>query len=186
MAVLTAPLVLAWIERGRPRRLSAFRPLYGIVGLAALLVVVVEVARGHSPAQVLGNYSVTSNGGYHVWPVLKWIVLHVAELDLSLWVLPFAALIVLVANARHLDRPLRVFVAASVSVSVWLLLEVGAFASQYSQRIEERNLFYLAPLFVIALLAWIERGQPKPPRCDRRRSRVRGCTAGSDSRSAAC
>ena len=162
-AVLTAPLVLAWIERGRPRRLSAFRPLYGIVGLVAVLVVVVEVARGRSPAQILGNYSVTSNGGYHVWPVLKWIVLHVAELDLSLWILPFAALIVLVANARHLDRPLRVFVAATTSVSVWLVLEVGAFASQYSQRIEERNLFYVAPLFLIALLAWIERGQPKPP-----------------------
>jgi len=161
--VLTAPLVLAWIERGRPRRLSAFRPLYGIVGLAALLVVVVEVARGRSPAQVLGNYSVTSNGSYHVWPVLKWIVLHVAELDLSLWILPFAALIVLVANARHLDRPLRAFVAATTSVSVWLVLEVGAFASQYSHRIEERNLFYVAPLFLIALLAWIERGQPKPP-----------------------
>ena len=163
VAVLSAPLVLAWIERGRPRRLSAFRPLYGTVGLVALLVVVVEVVRGRSPAQVLGNYSVTSNGGYHVWPVLKWIVLHVAELDLSLWILPFAALIVLVANARHLDRPLRVFVAATTSVSVWLLLEVGAFASQYSQRIEERNLFYVTPLFVIALLAWIERGQPKPP-----------------------
>ena len=163
VAVLSAPLVLAWIERGRPRRLSAFRPLYGTVGLVALLVVAVEVVRGRSPAQVLGNYSVTSNGGYHVWPVLKWIVLHVAELDLSLWILPFAALIVLVANARHLDRPLRVFVAATTSVSVWLLLEVGAFASQYSQRIEERNLFYVAPLFVIALLAWIERGQPKPP-----------------------
>jgi glycosyltransferase involved in cell wall biosynthesis len=162
-AVLTAPLVLAWIERGRPRRLSAFRPLYGIIGLVALLVVVIEVVRGRSPAQVLGNYSVTSNGGYHVWPVLKWIVLHVAELDLSLWILPFAALIVLLANARHLDRPLRVFVAAATSVSVWLLLEVGAFASQYSQRIEERNLFYVAPLFLIALLAWIERGQPKPP-----------------------
>ena len=163
VAVLTAPLVLAWIERGRPRRLAAFRPLYGIVGLVAVLVVAVEVARGRSPAQVLGNYSVTSNGGYHVWPVVKWIVLHVAELDLSLWILPFAALIVLIANARHLDRPLRVFVAAVTSVSFWLLLEVGTFASQYSQRIEERNLFYLAPLFVIALLAWIERGQPKPP-----------------------
>jgi glycosyltransferase involved in cell wall biosynthesis len=162
-AVLTAPLVLAWIERGRPRRLSAFRPLYGIVGLVGVLVVVIEVARGRSPAQVLGNYSVTSNGSYHVWPALEWIVLHVAELDLSLWILPFAALIVLVANARHLDRPLRVFVAAAMSMAVWLVLEVGAFASQYSQRIEERNLFYLTPLFLIALLAWIERGQPRPP-----------------------
>jgi hypothetical protein len=44
------------------------------------------------------------------------------------------------------------------------VLEVAVFASQYSHRIEERNLFYLMPLFLIALLAWIERGQPRPPR----------------------
>ena len=163
-AVLTAPVVLAWIERGRPQRLKAFAPLYGIVGGAAVLVVIVEVARGRSPAAILGNYSVTSNGGYHVWPAIEWIVLHIAELDLAVFVLPFAALIVLVANARHLDRPLRVYAAASTSLAVWLTLEVGVFASKYSQRIEERNLFYLMPLLVIALIAWIERGQPLPPR----------------------
>lgn len=164
VAVLTAPLVLAWIERGRPQRLKSFAPLYGIVAGAAVLLVVVEVARGHSPAAILGNYSVTSNGGYRPWPAFEWIVLHLAELDLAVFVLPFAALIVLVANARHLDRNLRVFAAASTALGVWLTLEVGVFASRYSQRIEERNLFYLMPLLLIALIAWIERGQPLPPR----------------------
>ncbi|MFL5912553.1 MAG: glycosyltransferase [Gaiellaceae bacterium] len=163
-AVLTAPLVLAWIERGRARRLTAFAPLYGIVGAAAVVVIAVEVARGRSPAAILGNYSVTSNGGYRPWPAIEWLVLHLAELDLAVFVLPFAALIVLLANARHLDRRLRVFVAGSTSLSIWLALEVGVFASRYSQRIEERNLFYLMPLLAIALLAWIERGQPLPPR----------------------
>jgi hypothetical protein len=163
-AVLTAPLVLAWIERGRPQRLKAFAPLYGVVAAAAVVVVVAEVARGRSPAAILGNYSVTSNGGYRPWPAIEWIFLHLAELDLAVFVLPFAAMIVLIANARHLDRPLRVFTAASASLSVWLVLEVGVFASRYSQRIEERNLFYLMPLLVVALLAWIERGQPLPPR----------------------
>jgi glycosyltransferase involved in cell wall biosynthesis/4-amino-4-deoxy-L-arabinose transferase-like glycosyltransferase len=163
-AVLTAPLVLAWIERGRPRSLAAFKPLYGLVGLGGVVVIVVEAVRGRSPAQVLGNYSKASNGGYHLWPAIRWLVLHVAELDLYLWALPFAAFIVLVANARHLDRSLRVFAAATVALSVWLVVEVAVFASQYSHRIEERNLFYLAPLFIVALLAWIERGQPRPPR----------------------
>jgi glycosyltransferase involved in cell wall biosynthesis len=163
-AVLTAPLALAWIERGRPRSLKAFAPLYGLVAGGAALVAIVEVALGRSPLYVLGNYSKTSSGTYHVWPAIRWFLLHVAELDLSLWVLPFAALIVLVANARHLDRRLRIFAAATSSISVWLVLEVGVFASQYSHRIEERNLFYVAPLFLIALLAWIERGQPRPPR----------------------
>src|SRR5207253_1405840 len=138
---------------------------YGIVGAAALVAIVVEIARGRSPAQLLGGYSVTTtNASYQVWPALRWIVYHVAALDLSLFVVPFAALIVLVASARHLDRALRVFSAAAVTLAVWLVLEVGVFASHWSQRIEERNLFYLAPLFLIALLAWIERGQPKPAR----------------------
>jgi glycosyltransferase involved in cell wall biosynthesis len=164
-AALTAPLVLAWIERGRPRRLAAWKPLYAIVGGGALLVIIVELARGHSPSQILGGYSVTTeHASYPVWPALRWVVYHLAALDLSLFVLPFAAMIVLIANARHLDRALRVFCAASVALSVWLVLEVGVFASRWSFRIEERNLFYLAPLFLVALLAWIERGQPSPPR----------------------
>jgi glycosyltransferase involved in cell wall biosynthesis/4-amino-4-deoxy-L-arabinose transferase-like glycosyltransferase len=164
-AVLTAPLLLAWIERGRPRRLGVWKPLYGIVGAAAVAAIVVEVARGRSPAQILGNYSVTTRHRiYHVWPAIRWILYHLAALDVSLWVLPFAALIVLVASARHLDRELRAFSAAAVALTVWLVVEVGIFASTWSQRIEERNLFYLAPLFLIALLAWIERGQPRPSR----------------------
>ena len=163
-AVLTAPLALAWIERGRPRSLKSFAPLYGIVAAGAVLVAIVEAARGRSPVDVLGSYSKTTSGSYHLWPAVRWLVLHVAELDLALWVLPFAALIVLVANARHLERRLRVFSAAAASLSVWLVLEVGVFASQYSHRVEERNLFYLMPLFLIALFAWIERGQPRPPR----------------------
>jgi glycosyltransferase involved in cell wall biosynthesis len=163
-AVLSAPVVLAWIERGRPNRLKSFAPLYSIVAAVAVVAVLVEAFRGRSPAAILGNYSVTSNGGYRPWPVIEWILLHLAELDLAVFVLPFAALVVLLANARHLDRRLRVYVAASTTLSVWIVIEVGVFASRYSQRIEERNLFYLMPLLVIALLAWIERGQPLPPR----------------------
>jgi glycosyltransferase involved in cell wall biosynthesis len=163
-AVLTAPLALAWIERGRPRRLKPFAPLYAIVVGGVALVAIVEVALRRSPTHILGNYSKTTGGNYHFWSALKWLVLHVAELDLYLWIVPFAAAIVLVANARHLDRRLRVFTAAAVSLSAWLILEVSVFASRYSLRVEERNLFYVAPLFLVALLAWIERGQPRPPR----------------------
>jgi glycosyltransferase involved in cell wall biosynthesis len=164
-AVLSAPLVLAWIERGRPRRLSDWKWLYGITIGAGAAVMLVEVARGKSPSQLLGGYSVTTeNGTYHLWPSLRWILYHVASLDLSLFIIPFAAFIVLVANARHLDRALRVFCAAAAPLIVWLTLEVAVFASAWSFRIEERNLFYVAPLFLIAMFAWLERGQPRPAR----------------------
>jgi len=163
-AALLAPLVLAWIERGRPRRLAAWKPLYGVVALGAVGVVAVQLARGQSPSEILGGYSVTTGAGYDPWDALRWVLYHAAALDLSLFVLPFAAFLVLVASARHLDRPLRVFCAAAVSLVVLLTIEVGIFASEWALRIEERNLFYVAPLFLVALLAWIERGQPRPSR----------------------
>src|SRR4051794_30526189 len=164
VAVLTAPLVLAWIERGRPGRLGAWKTLYAIVAVAVVAVVVGEVAAGNSPTHILGGYSVTGHTSYAFWPTVKWIVLHLSGLAIALWVIPVCALLVVVASARHLDRPLRVFAAATVSLTAWLVLEVGVFASRFSFRIEERNLFYVVPLFLIALFAWIERGQPRPPR----------------------
>ena len=58
---------------------------------------------------------------------------------------------------------LRPFLAATAALSVCFLLEVSAFASLPSvARIEERNLFYLAPLALIGLLVWIDQGLPRP------------------------
>jgi hypothetical protein len=46
----------------------------------------------------------------------------------------------------------RAFAVGSFAIVVWLVLEVAAFASQQSERIEERNMFYVAPLALVALL----------------------------------
>ena len=164
-AVATAPLVLAWLDRRRlVRVVRDFRAVYGILLAAVVGVLVVELARGRSPFDVLGSYSVTGHADYRPGQVLKWLLYHVSELDLYLGIVPFAAVLLLVALGRSLDRPLRVFLAATLPLTAWLLLEVAAFASALSPRVQERNLFYVAPLFLIALLAWIERGMPRPAR----------------------
>jgi len=163
-AVATAPLLLAWLDRRRLRMLADFRVLYGVLAAGVVGVLLVQLFRGHSPYDVLGSYSVTGHATYRPDQVVKWLLYHVAELDLYLGIAPFAALLLLTFLGRSLDRPLRVFLAAALPLTVWLLLEVGAFASALSPRIQERNLFYVAPLFLIALLAWIERGMPRPPR----------------------
>jgi len=164
-AVATAPLVLAFVEKQRIRlAVRAFRVLYGVLAAAVVGVLVVQLARGKSPYDVFGSYSVTGHTHYSFGDVLRWLVYHVAELDLYLGVLPFAALLLLAVSARALDRPARIFVVATLALSCWLALEVAAFASSISFRIEERNLFYVAPLFLIALLVWIERGLPRPGR----------------------
>jgi glycosyltransferase involved in cell wall biosynthesis len=166
-AVATAPFALAFVDRRRVRSvLRSFAVLYGVLGTAVVGAIVFELARGKSPYDVFGSYSVTGHVHYGVGDVLRWLLYHLSELDLYLGVLPFAAMLLLIATARTLDRPARVFVAASVSLSAWLILEVAAFASALPvpPRVEERNLFYVAPLFLTALLVWIERGLPRPAR----------------------
>jgi hypothetical protein len=150
-AILTAPILL-----GRAR-LREFKLLYGIVAAGALVVVLYEAARGHSPVAVLGAYRATTGAHYSVWSVLRWLVYHLGELDLYVGVAPFAALLLLLVT-RERRTP---FVAASVSLIAWLVLEVAMFASTQSQRIEERNMFFVAPLCFVALCVWIERGLPR-------------------------
>lgn len=162
-AVVLAPLVLAIFERrGLRATIVRFRLLYGAFAALAVLALLVQVAGGASPRDLLGAYSPVGDATYEVGDVLRYLVWHAAELVLYLLVIPVAATIVLVARARRLDRPLQALLAATLSLTACLLPTVAAFASVFSLRIQERNLFYLAPLYVIAMLAWIERGAPRP------------------------
>jgi hypothetical protein len=150
-AMLTAPLLLP-----RPRW-REFRLLYAVVIALAALVVVYEAAHGRSPLAALGAYRSATGTSYSAGSVLRWLVYHLGELDLYVGVAPFAALLYLVCT-RERTRP---FVAAAVPLAAWLVLEVAAFASTESQRIEERNMFFVAPLFFVALALWIELGLPR-------------------------
>src|SRR5205807_319881 len=79
--------------------------------------------------------------------VLRWLLWHLSELQFSVAVVPLFALILLCVRGRSLQAADRAVVAATVSLVAWFCVEVAAFASQPSvQRIEERNLFYVAPL----------------------------------------
>jgi len=155
-AILTAPFLVSGREAFRRYRL-----MYWTVIAAAAVVVVEQLARGRSVFGILGAYQAASTSHYSAGEVTRWFLYHVSELDLSLGVLPFAALLVLAFGLRGLPRPQKIFVAAAVSVSFWLVLEVAIFASEQSFRVEERNMFYVAPLFLIALLVWIDRGLPR-------------------------
>ena len=103
---------------------------------------------------MLGAYETAGHSTYHVGAVTKYFLYHVAFLDVSLGVLPFAAFLLLAFGLRGLDRRTRIFLAAALSLSFWLVLEVAAFASANIEllRVEERNMFYVAPFFLIALL----------------------------------
>ena len=161
-AALSAPLLHGLYERRSLREtvLRRHGVLYGTVVGLVLLVVVVQLARGHAILGVLGAYqAATDSSGYTVGGVLRWLFRHVAELDLYLGVIPFAALLLVALQGRDLPARARSFAAAAVALSFWLLLLVAAFGSQPSVAwVEERNLFYVAPLFLIALLLVVQRG----------------------------
>jgi hypothetical protein len=158
-AILLAPLLLAVFQRrGLRETIRRFRWLYGIVAGVAVVTLVVQAAGGG----LLGAYEPVSQGSYDAGKALRYLWWHLAELSLYVLVIPLAATIVLVARARSLDARLQAFLAATVSVTVCLLPVVSVFASRFSDRIEERNMFYVAPLFCIALLAWIDLGAPRP------------------------
>ena len=162
-AVLAAPPLLALLER-RPARevLRPFAPLYALVAGGAALVVAVQAIRGRSLTELLGAYAPVGERSYDVVAVGRFTLYHLAELDLYLGVLPFAALLLLVALPLRAEPPVARFLAASLPATVFTVVVVAAFASEFANRIQERYTFVVAPLFFVALLAWVERGAPRP------------------------
>ena len=162
-AFALAPLLLAvFRRRGVGSTISRFRWLYGGLALLALAALVVQLAPERSLGDLLGAYSPVGESGYDLGEALRYLVWHAAELSLYVLVIPLAATVVLVGRARSLDRPLQAFLAATLALTACLVPVVALFAARFSDRIEERNLFYVAPLLLILLLAWLERGAVRP------------------------
>jgi hypothetical protein len=163
-------MAVVWLRilENRSRRSGIVRT-YGVtwVALAPSLgaLLVVQLGRGRSPLQFLGAYrSAVESVSLSEAP--RWFQYLLADFDLYLGIVPFAAFLVFVVPAirGRCGPPLRLFAVAAVSIALWLTLQVAAFstAEESLNRIHERNLFYVAPLFLIIFLAWIERGMPRP------------------------
>jgi hypothetical protein len=162
-AALLAPILLALVQRrSLGATLSRFRWLYGIVAGLAVTALLALLVAGRTPQDLLGAYSPVGDREYDVAEALRYLWWHVAELSLYVLVIPLAATIVLVARARSFDERLQAYLAATVALTVCVVPVVATFASEFSDRIEERNLFYVAPLYCISLVAWIDRGAPRP------------------------
>jgi hypothetical protein len=128
------------------------------VAALALFVVV-----GHGVRSFGGVYSDLGEGRFPPpWRLFDLAAQHLAGLDLALGVIPFVgALVALYVFLRHGARnDVVVFAAVAVSATGWFLVEVSIFAADLisqnpaaEARIHERYLFYLVPLFLIALIA---------------------------------
>jgi hypothetical protein len=155
-AVAIAPVLLGLIERDLRQRLRAWLTTYAILAAGALLVLAGTVARGRSPLTLLGAYRAATSVPYSASSVMHFLLWHVAELDLYVGFIPFAALLAVWLAPRAVSPPMRAFAAATLPITILLAVEVALFASTQSGRIEERNLFYVAPFFLIALTGLAE------------------------------
>jgi hypothetical protein len=153
-AVATAPLLLGVVERrGRRGTVRPYAWLYGLLIAGGLVALASTAVRGRSPLTLLGAYRAAASSSYTPGGILHFFLYHLAGFDLMVGVLPFAALLAMWLAPRRPTPAARAFTVASLAVSFWLIAEVSAFASaSYVDRIEERNIFYLAPFALIALL----------------------------------
>ena len=121
--------------------------------------------RGTGLESVLGPYGGVVKVEYDLSYASDWIVDHFAELTFSVGVLPLSALIILLGGAVRgwaTTAAERAFLAVTASAFVLVVIQVGIYASRFSLRIEERNMFFVAPLLFLAFTLWLARGLPRP------------------------
>jgi hypothetical protein len=154
------------LRRYLPRAVVRYGVTFVLLVGGVLAYTGYKAAQGGSVHDLFGQYSGIERSGYMFESVVRWVALHVAELQYSVGLIPASAFIVLLGLAWRRGASTtpaeRAFLAVAMATTLWLVLEVAAFASRYSQRIEERNMFYLAPLFFLALAVWLDKGMPRP------------------------
>jgi hypothetical protein len=142
-------------------------PTLAALGLAVLALLTRSLVTGTSPLDAVGAYEVLFRG-YDPLDIVKWSAYHVADLELYLAVAPLAvAPIVLTLwwrRARSGSRADASLGAAFLTVNAGMLFVTAAFAStQFGfDRLHDRNVFYLAPLWLIVLGVWLADGLPRP------------------------
>lgn len=173
-AYVAAIVILAWLDRdvenGRHplvRRLAGYRVTWFALACPASGLIGLQLVRGQSVAGLLGAYDVVLER-YSLSDVPRWLLYHLADIDLYVGIAPFGAALVLTANVlrgREQSQAVRIFAVTSLAVVTCFALLVAAYATQPpAVRVHERYLFHVVPLFVIALLVWIDRERFGPRR----------------------
>jgi hypothetical protein len=164
-------LAILWLitpER-RPRaRRDLYRLWPSAVPLAlAVLLFVGRLIGGASPSESLGAYWELWRG-YDPLQVLKWVVYHLADIEVYLAVVPLAVAPIvlwrLLRSGRAGAEREAAFAALFLSANVVGLLVVAAFTSTPwgYDRLHDRYAFYLLPLWLIVLVVWLADGLPRP------------------------
>ncbi len=122
---------------------------------------------GHGVGRSLGSYSVLAQS-YNPLQVAKWFAYHAGVLTLYLGAVPVIVAPVVVARwrsrARASDHRAAALLAQFVAQNLVGIGLIAAFASTSAGLglLYDRYLFYLVPLWLIAFVAWLHDGMPRP------------------------
>ncbi len=144
------------------RRLVPWRPAAAAFVVLATGWVVLSVGTG-TWRSALGAYG-TTIGSYDAGRAASFVAWHAADVFLLCLGVPLVALGALVVEAvagRLRGAPERALVAVSLSLCVWLVLQVGVFASKYVGHLAERDLIGVLPALFLVLALWLARGAPR-------------------------
>jgi hypothetical protein len=153
------------------RGLRMLWPVGASLALGLVLVVVGPLLRGSRPGDVLGQYDVLLRT-YDFVLVGKWLVQHASALELYLAVIPVAvAPIVLAAffrRGREGSERHAAFLAVFATVNAAALAIAAIVVTSLDDpgveidRLHDRYVFYVVPLWLVVLTWWVAAGAPRP------------------------
>ncbi len=151
----TAALLAGVGLRAAPRRFAtAFLGFGGIV--AAWLAW--RLAEGGG---ALGAYTDAASGHYHLFTIVRFVFYHGGDLVLLSGFFPACATALLWFERRGLSAEARAALSVATALSLWLVLQVGVFASHYVGHLAERDMIAAAPPLFVCLAVWLELGAPR-------------------------
>jgi hypothetical protein len=171
LTLVLAQLLLPDRRALRWKGLGKLWPAGASLALGLLLFVLAPILRGSTPGDVLGQYDVLLRS-YDFATVGKWLVQHAAGLELYLAVVPVAVspivLSVFFVRAREGSERHAAFVAAFATLNAAALAVAAIVVTTQDDpgleidRLHDRYLFYVVPLWLILLVWWITAGAPRP------------------------
>jgi hypothetical protein len=162
--VATAVVVAAALARER-RLVVRLLPTLGALAVLFLAWSAYQLREGGPATDVLGAYRAAGEDTYDIPDAARFVLWHAGDALLLTGVFPVCAVAILVWRAaarREPDARVRAYLATAVSLAVWLVLEVGVFASRHVGRLAERDLLALAPVLFVGFALWLGRGAPRP------------------------
>ena len=162
--LVTAVALKALFDRRVSPALQLWPAFAALAGVAVAWISW-RLAHGGPWNNALAGYAAAGDVGYSVVDALQYIAYHIGDLFLMTGLFPACALVLVVISTavrREPSERVRAFVAVAVAAPLWLVIEVGTFASRHVDRLAERNLLPAAPLLFLALALWLDRGAERP------------------------